>query len=245
MNNLSYMIVRRYYDKLSIISEINSELTLESNNIRNGKSMGLIPRWEIKVENSMHKVQNQFWLFGRILWNRAWRENSGQSPRKGARWKWHGSLGEVKVRRRAVSRLNVVVHRKNAVVYRRGEGARQRRHKIKLPDRARVYVPAALGDTIISCITLLSRSVKKARKCRVGLPCTCRLSLSLSFSFSLSPLFSSPGIATRRDNCWPFSRVLFCVRAITGKGRDASNAWRIPRDARVIDWNICAENIEI
>lgn len=39
-----------------------------------------------------------------------------------SRWKWHGSLGEVKVRyfarRRAVSRLNVVVHRKNAVVYR-------------------------------------------------------------------------------------------------------------------------------
>jgi hypothetical protein len=45
-----------------------------------------------------------------------------RATRKGARWKWHGSLGGVKVRyfvgRRAVSRLNVVVHRKNAVVYR-------------------------------------------------------------------------------------------------------------------------------
>lgn len=68
-----------------------------------------------------------------------------RATRKGARWKWHGSLGEVKVRyfarRRAVSRLNVVVHRKNAVVYQggEGEGPAERHHKIKLPDHARVH----------------------------------------------------------------------------------------------------------
>lgn len=49
----------------------------------------------------------------------------------------------------------------------------------------------------------------------------------------------------RRDEMAGRPRVLFRVRAITGTEFDASNAWRIPCDARVIDWNICAENIEI
>lgn len=111
------------------------------------------------------KYKIDFGCFGKIYHEMAWRENSGQSPRDGkgarARWKWHGSLGEVKVRyfawRRAVSRLNVVVHHKNAVVYR----DQPRHHKIKLPDHARVRSGRTLGDAIISRITLLSRSAKR------------------------------------------------------------------------------------
>lgn len=144
------------------------------------------------------------------------RENSGQSARdaKGsARWKWHGSLGEVKVRyfarRRAVSRLNVVVHHKNAVVYR----GQPRYHKIKLPDHARVRTGRTWRRHYKSYNFIVAER-ESALFCRVSVVVVV---VAVIFFFS---------IATRRDATRrPVAPAFyFTYVRLPGPGLDASNA---------------------
>lgn len=84
----------------------------------------LTPHWETKYDAENVKSVSKGYLDRHRETHNVTRKIAAnhRATQKGARWKWHGSLGEVKVRyfarRRAVSRLNVVVHRKNAVVYR-------------------------------------------------------------------------------------------------------------------------------